>query len=145
MVQEKFKNRRCNSEFFFYTYDAIHSSECLMAVYVNFYKAFATVYHNILLRKLKHVIVRGRVFDWFRTYLTDRKQIVAVVFSTSKVIESRFTQGLNLGPSLLLVYLNDIVGRHKYYILYTLLTAPQFFLSHPSSYAFNAIFNEELY
>ena len=63
-------------EFVIYTHDAIHNSECLMAVDLS--KAFDTVSHNILLKKLQHAGVRGRVFDWFRTYLTDRKQYVEV-------------------------------------------------------------------
>ena len=60
-----------------YTYYAIHNSECLLTVYVDLSKAFDTVNQNILLKQLQHFGVRGRVFDWFRTYLTDRKQYVA--------------------------------------------------------------------
>ena len=60
-------------EFMAYTNDVIHNSECLMAFYVDMFKVFDTVNHNILLKKLQYAGVRGRVFDWFRTYLTDRK------------------------------------------------------------------------
>ena len=78
-----------------YTYDAIHNSECLMAVYADLSKAFDIVNHNILLKKLQHAGVRGRIFDWFRTYQTDRKQYFAVggMFSTSKVVESESPRG----------------------------------------------------
>ena len=50
-------------EFMEYTYDAIHNSECLMNVYVEFFKAFDTVNHNILLKKLQHVGLSGKVLD----------------------------------------------------------------------------------
>ena len=49
-----------------------------MAVYVELSKAFDTVHHNILLKKLQHFSLRGRVFDWFKTYLNDSKQYVEV-------------------------------------------------------------------
>ena len=44
------------------------------------------------------------------TYLTDRKQYVAVddTFSTLSVVNSCFPQGLNLGPLLFLLYLKDL-------------------------------------
>ena len=59
-------------EFMDYTYDAIHNSESLMVVHFDLSKAFDTINHNILLRKLLFVGVRGRFFDWFGTYLYNR-------------------------------------------------------------------------
>ena len=71
-------------EFMDYTYDSIHNSECLIAVYIDLSKVFDTVNHNIMLKKLQHIGVRGKFFDWIKTYLTDRKEYVAVdgTFST---------------------------------------------------------------
>ena len=59
-----------------YTCDALLNSECLMAIYVNLSKAFDTVNHNLLLKKLQHVGARGKVLDWFWTFLPDRMQHV---------------------------------------------------------------------
>ena len=77
-------------EFLDYAYDSIHNSECLIAVYVDLSEAFDTVNHKIMLKKLQHIGVRGKIFDLFKTSLTDRKQYVAVdnTFSTSRVVDS---------------------------------------------------------
>ena len=73
-----------------------------MAVYIELSKAFDTVNHSILLKKIQNVGVKRRVYDWFRTYLTDRKQYVAVdgMFLTVKVIECGIPQGSNFGQSI---------------------------------------------
>ena len=84
---------------------SIHTSECLMAGYVDLSKEFDNIDHNILLTQLQHFWVTGRVFDWFRTYLTDRKQYVAAdaMYLIMKITESGIPKGLNLLPLLTLL------------------------------------------
>ena len=69
-------------------YNSVNNSECLLAVNVDLTETSNTVNHSILMRKFHHIGVRGEVFHWFKSYLTDRKQHVAVegIFSTSKVV-----------------------------------------------------------
>ena len=45
-------------------------------IFVDLQNAFDTVEHNILLTNLGHYGVRGLANDWFKSYLSDRKQFV---------------------------------------------------------------------
>ena len=47
-----------------------------MSLFIDFKKAFDTVNHQILLRKLYAYGIRGTLLKWFEVYLTDRSQYV---------------------------------------------------------------------
>ena len=64
---------------------AIDKKEYTLGVFLDLAKAFDTVNRKILLRKLDHYGIRGIVNDWFKNYLTDRKQIVKYKSQQSKL------------------------------------------------------------
>ena len=85
-------------------------------IFLDLKKGFDCVNRSILLKKLQCYGINGVAYTWFKSYLTDRMQTCKIGQNKSQQHKIRcgVAQGLNLGPLLFLLYINDLLNCLSY-------------------------------
>ena len=97
----------------------INNNKVTLAVFIDLKKAFDTIDHSILKKKLEFMGIKGTLLTWFSNYLLNRSRLTIAngVISNTTPIVCEVPQGSKLGPLLFISYINDAMTTVKYSLI----------------------------
>ena len=96
-------------------FNSMNKKELTIATYIDMAKAFDTVNHEILLKKLQKLGFTGNLLKLLQNYLTNRRQSTSANGYVSELenITCGIPQGSTVGPLMYIIYVNDIISSIK--------------------------------
>ena len=125
---------------------SLSKKEHSIGIFMDLSKAFETIDHQILLKKLNNYGIRGTALAWFNDYLNNRQQYVSLQSEESSklTIKCGVPLGSILGPLLLLVYVNDIIQSSPLLTFILFADDTNVFYSHKNLHTLITTLNTEL-
>ena len=89
--------------------DGFNKKESTAALFIDIEKAYDSIWHEGLLYKLKELGIRGRVWEWIKSFLNDRKAVINLAGKRAQefCIKIGLPQGSVLSQLLFLLFIVD--------------------------------------